>query len=140
MGTPWTKPVVGQVTDDRVGPGLRQPSERLAGWREREEVAREIVIELARYRRHTTDCVWVIFASEEQQRLQPADAGALVFQRRRQPLLHDALRIGRTRVISRAQENRVEMTLELRGHRTRDVNLDSVESQRCAVVPGAARW
>jgi hypothetical protein len=54
-------------------------------------------------------------------------------------MLHDALRVGRSRAISRAQEDRVEMFLELCGQRTRDINLDPVGTQRCAAIPGAAR-
>jgi len=57
----------------------------------------------------------VILASKNQQRLQPANAGALVFWRRRQPLLHDSLHVGRLRAISCAQEVCVEMFLELYG-------------------------
>jgi hypothetical protein len=39
---------------------------------------RKIIIEIARYHTQSTDCVGVILASKRQQRLQPANAGALV--------------------------------------------------------------
>jgi hypothetical protein len=115
--------VVGKVANDCIGLGLRQPAECLARWREREEFAGKVVIILDTPRTVSGSSSPAKSSSGSSLRMP-----VLLFSRRRQPLLHDALRVGRPRAISCAQEDRVEMFLELCGQRTRDY------PRRCALL------